>query len=320
MKEESFIKNHSIHWKELEQLNHIINKKGYKSLSSIEIKNYLTLYKKCSYHLSYARTHFSNTQILDYLNTLVSKCQVHVYSVRKISPRYLLSYLSTIFPNLISQFKWYVVSAFLVFMFGFTLSLIMVFVNIDTAHFFLPQYIVESIQSDSIGSNHWDPSIYPVLSSYIMINNISVALYAFVLGVTLGIGTLYVLFKNGALLGALTGLVYLFSDPYIYWSLILPHGILELFAIFVSGGAGFLIAKSILIPKQYSRKHSIIKGSKEAISLMGGVIALLIIAGTIEGFFTPLNISPTVKLVFSLATLLLLLIYLALPRFFSSNN
>ncbi|MCG8483307.1 MAG: stage II sporulation protein M [Clostridia bacterium] len=313
MKEESFIKNHSILWKELEQLNHIINKKGYNSLSSMEIKNYLTLYKRSSYHLSYARTHFPNTQILDYLNTLVSKCQVHVYSVRKISPRYFFNYLTTIFPTLIGKFKWYVLSAFSIFMFGFILSLIMVLVNTETARFFLPSYLVESIQSNSVGGT-WDSSYFPVLSSTIMINNISVALYAFVLGITLGLGTIYVLFKNGALLGALTGLIYLFSDPYIYWSLILPHGILELFAIFVSGGAGLIIAKSLLLPKQYARKHAIIKGSKEAISLMGGVITLLIITGTIEGFFTPLNISPTIKLVFSFVTLLLLIVYLALPK------
>lgn len=319
MKEESFIKNHSTHWKELEQLNNIINKKGFKSLSSIEIKSYLTLYKRSSYHLSYARTHFPNTQLLDYLNTLVSKCQIHVYSVRKISHRYFLSYLTTIFPTLIGNFKWYILSAFSVFMFGFTLGLVMVFVNTENANFFLPKYLSESIQSNALGEQLWDPSYFPVLSSTIMINNISVALYAFILGVSLGIGTIYVLFKNGALLGALTGLIYLFSDPYIFWSLILPHGVLELFAIFVSGGAGLIIAKSILLPKQYARKHAIIKGTKEAISLMGGVIALLIIAGTIEGFFTPLNISPTIKLIFSLATLILLIVYLILPKLRNSR-
>lgn len=315
MKEEIFIKNHSSYWNELEQLNQVINKKGYKTLSSIEIKNYLTLYQKSSYHLSYARTHFPNTQILDYLNTLVSKCQVQVYSVRKISPRYFLSYLTTIFPSFIHQFKYYILASFGIFMFGFFLSLFMVLFSTETATFFLPEYMVEGVQSSSIGSGgDWDSAYYPVLSSTIMVNNISVSLYAFILGITLGIGTIYVLFKNGALLGALTGLIYLYADPVVFWSLILPHGVLELFAIFVSGGAGFIIAKSILVPKEYKRKHSIIKGSKEAISLMGGVIGLLIIAGIIEGFFTPLNISPAIKLVFSFGTLVFLVFYLALPK------
>jgi uncharacterized membrane protein SpoIIM required for sporulation len=91
--------------------------------------------------------------------------------------------------------------------------------------------------------------------------------------------------------------------------LILPHGIIELTAIFISGAAGLIIAKHLLLPGQYSRKDSLIAGTKQAVSLLAGVVILLIIAGLIEGFFTPLNISPISKLSFAALTAILLAAY-----------
>jgi ZIP family zinc transporter len=66
-------------------------------------------------------------------------------------------------------------------------------------------------------------------------------LKAFVYGITLGLGTVYVLFFNGAVLGSLTGLIYTYNDPANYWSLILPHGIIELTAVFIAGAAGLMV-------------------------------------------------------------------------------
>ena len=123
------------------------------------------------------------------------------------------------------------------------------------------------------------------------------------------------LFLNGALLGALTALVYLRGNPLTYWSLILPHGIIELTAIFISGAAGLLIAKHIILPGRYSRKDALIAGAKQAVSLMSGVVIMLVIAGLIEGFFTPRAVGAEMKLIFAGATGLSIISYLLLPYF-----
>jgi uncharacterized membrane protein SpoIIM required for sporulation len=177
---------------------------------------------------------------------------------------------------------------------------------------FLPQQYIEGIKSGAAGGGQWN---YPLMSSYIMTNNILVSLRAFVLGITLGLGTIYVLFFNGAMVGSLTGLIYLYGDPVNFWSLILPHGVIELTAIFISGAAGLIIAKSMLLPGEHSRKDSLIKGTKEASSLVMGIILLLIIAGIIEGFYTPLEISETAKLAFAGVTAIVLAVYFSIPYF-----
>lgn len=310
MKEELFIKKNTDTWKELEVLSSKIIKRGIKALSSQEVKRFLYLFRKSSHHLAYARTHYPKSSVVLYLNSLIGKCHSHVYAVKRISPSELFSYIAYGFPKLLKDFKWYILTSFGFFAFGAILSLVLVLINPDNASLFIPQNYVDGIKSGAGGGGEWN---YPLMSSYIMVNNISVSLRAFVFGITLGLGTIYVLFFNGAMLGSLTGIVYLYGKPLNFWSLILPHGIIELTAIFISGAAGLIIAKHLLLPGEHSRFHSLIKGSKKAVSLVVGIIFMLIIAGIIEGFFTPLNISEELKLTFAIITAILLIVYFSTP-------
>jgi uncharacterized membrane protein SpoIIM required for sporulation len=90
----------------------------------------------------------------------------------------------------------------------------------------------------------------------------------------------------------------------VFWSLILPHGFIELSAITVFGGAGFLIASGLLAPGRRSRKDALIERGRLAILLVAGGSAMLVIAGIIEGTITPpAVIPPVVKLLFAFLTL-----------------
>jgi uncharacterized membrane protein SpoIIM required for sporulation len=310
LKQEQFIKTNSEVWKELEGFSAIINKKGIKALSSHEVKRFLHVFRQSSHHLAYARTHYQSDSVVSYLNSLVGKCHSHVYTVKKSSLRELWDYIIYGFPTLLRQYKGVVTAAFGFFMLGALLSFIAVLYNPENAYLFLPPGYVEAIKGGHEGGGQWN---YPLMSSYIMVNNIKVSLLAFVLGITLGLGTIYVLVINGALLGALTGIVYLYGNPVSYWSLILPHGVIELCAIFIAGGGGLMIAKAMLLPGEHSRGHSLIKGAKQAVSLVVGIIFMLIIAGIIEGFFTPLEIAPSLKLIFAAFTAVISTLYFSVP-------
>lgn len=312
MTEEAFINKHSRIWSDLEETHAILCNKGVKALVSRDVKNFLHLFRLCSHHLAYARTHYANSDVEEYLNSLVSKCHSHVYAVRKFSFRDVAVYFSSGFPGQLWNYRRFVLLSFGFFAVGFLLSLILVLSNDGNASLFLPAQYIEGIKGGGMGAEVWN---YPLMSSFIMVNNVSVALRAFVFGITLGLGTVYVLFNNGAMLGALTGLVYMHSNPLKYWSLILPHGIIELAAIFVSGAAGLIIAKSILLPGEYSRKDSLISGSKKAVGLIAGIVLMLVAAGVIEGFFTPLDIPEVWKLLFALITFLGLAAYMSVPHF-----
>ena len=81
----------------------------------------------------------------------------------------------------------------------------------------------------------------PMFSSFIITNNIKVALLAFALGISFGVGTIGVLAVNGAMVGGLTGAFAKSGLAWKMWLVLLPHGALELSAIVIAGGAGLML-------------------------------------------------------------------------------
>jgi uncharacterized membrane protein SpoIIM required for sporulation len=168
--------------------------------------------------------------------------------------------------------------------------------------------IEEGLKKHQVGAK-FPASMGPVLSSKIMTNNISVGFKAFAFGITAGVGTVYVLIFNGFMLGSLAAIFNNYHYDIQFWALILPHGITELLAIFISGGAGLILADSLFNPGDLKRIDAMKVNGVRAIRLILGVIPMFVIAGIIEGFITPLDISPYIKLVFSAFTGILLFLY-----------
>lgn len=313
-REENYIKQYKAQWEQLEIYIAKIEKRGYNHLSAQELKEYLKLMKNVSHHLAYTRTHFSESSLIQYLNDLSVRAHNHLYVVKKSNFKAVLSYLQNGFKNRFYEHRFYILTAFLVFMVGAFISYMLVLNDPQSAAYFLPQGYLE-IKDWDMKNSAWEESRFFLLSSMVTVNNIGVSIKAFAFGVSAGILTLYVLLFNGAMLGALSSLVAQNSpNVFYFWALILPHGIIELTAIFISGGAGLKIGKALLIPGQYRRRDALIKNAKEAVMLMPGVIILLILAGMIEGFLTPARISAHLKMGFALCTAVLLFLYFFSPR------
>ena len=151
---------------------------------------------------------------------------------------------------------------------------------------FLGPYMVETIRHHQM----WTHSIVgmkPQASSGIMTNNLTVTFMAFAAGITAGLGTVSLIFFNGLLIGVIATACQQAHMSRDLWSFVCPHGSLELPAIFIAGGAGLRLASGMLFPDLYSRRDSIALAGRDAVRLVAGVIPMLVIAGTIEGFFSP---------------------------------
>jgi uncharacterized membrane protein SpoIIM required for sporulation len=97
------------------------------------------------------------------------------------------------------------------------------------------------------------------------------------------------------------------------WSFVAPHGSLELPSIVLAGGAGLRLAHGVLFPGLYRRRDSIALAGVEATRLVSGVIPLLVIAGTLEGFFSPSNAAVWLKFTVGGLLFTLLLVWLFRP-------
>lgn len=145
-------------------------------------------------------------------------------------------------------------------------------------------------------------AIKPVASSGIMTNNLAVAFTAFAMGITAGLGTIYMMMTNGVLIGVVGAATWKAGMALKLWSFVAPHGVLELPAIFIAGGAGLEIARGMLFPGMLPRKESLARAGSRAAQLLLGTIPMLVIAGVIEGFFSPSNAPVAMK--FTLAAVL----------------
>ena len=133
-------------------------------------------------------------------------------------------------------------------------------------------------------------------AAFIIQNNIRVALICFAGGMLLGIPTAFVLLTNGWMLGTVAAAVRLGGYDFQFWSLIVPHGVLELSVIVISGGTGLMLGDAILRPGQLRRGEALARVAVRAVLLALGAASLLIIAGTLEAFVSPSSLPDGVKL------------------------
>jgi uncharacterized membrane protein SpoIIM required for sporulation len=311
MNEAYFIHTHQKTWQELEDVLKQVKAKRKLKKDAEMLHRLLFLYQNTCGHLSIARTRYGSTATTEYLNGLVTRAHQSIYISKPNSFSKILRFFTHNFPALIKKEALLLLLSTGIFMFGFLFSFLFTLVREDYALSFVPSEYVEGVKEVGEGVSEIN---YSVASVAIFTNNIQVGILAFALGITFGIGTVYVLAKNGMVLGAIAALALNAGNSYDFWALILPHGVPELFCIFICGTAGLLIAKSMLFPGLLSRRRSFAAGGKSALRLLVGTIPLFILAGLTEGYFTPLPINPLWKYLAAAVWFIVLLLYVAVRK------
>jgi uncharacterized membrane protein SpoIIM required for sporulation len=158
---------------------------------------------------------------------------------------------------------------------------------------------------------HHIPSLFrPIAASAIVTNNLQVALMAFGLGLTAGVGTCLVLIFNGVHLGAVAGWLSLHGYSRALWGWIMPHGGTEILAIILSGAAGLMLARAIVVPGEVRRSTALQRIAPGALHIVLGCMAMLVVAGGIEGFVSPSAIGYPARLVVLVCSLCGWMVYL----------
>ena len=157
-----------------------------------------------------------------------------------------------------------------------------------------------------------DPELFrPVMATGIITNNVQVSFGAFATGIGFGIGTVLILVTNGVSLGGVMGLYASKGIASLLIKFVAPHGVLELTAICIAGAAGFLLAAGLLIPGARPRSVALRENARRAIRLIAASTVLLLVAGTLEGFVSPIETWPlSWKLAVSGATVVFMVAYL----------
>jgi uncharacterized membrane protein SpoIIM required for sporulation len=117
-------------------------------------------------------------------------------------------------------------------------------------------------------------------------NNIGIAFRCFASGIAVGLGSIFFLVFNGATIGGVAGYVTQRGLGETFWSFVVTHGSFELTAIVLSGAAGLKLGHSLLAPGRRTRRQSLVQAARECVVLLYGVTAMLLIAASIEAFWS----------------------------------
>lgn len=325
---ERFVHSHRQLWERLSTLVDKAQRERLSALTDDELHELGILYRRASSDLARAKTRYTQTnagkELVRSLNDLVLRAHAQVYSAPPPQPLNAWQFALFGFPAAFRRhWRAILLSAALMFIPAF-FAYSAVLYNAENAPLFVPDSAVQEVQKRAekkiiVG---WGARTEfegllssPATSSFIMTNNIRVTIMAVALGITGGIGTAIVLISNGVMVGGLAGVASNVHADLLFWAVILPHGVLELTAICIAGGAGLLLARALFAPGDLPRRDALKLAGVEAAQLLMGVAAMLVIAGLIEGFITPLPLPPLLKLSFGTLTGIALAVYLSLrPR------
>jgi len=311
---EDFIAAKRPGWERLTALLDKSRIRGLAALSAEELSELGRLYRGATSDLAVARRDFSTHRVAEYLNGLVARAHAAVYQGRAARRRGLLEFFTTTFPRTFRATWPYTLAAFLMCLLPALASFAITYRDPSAGAALLPG--IDSVIEDIRDKREWWKEINDTgrsaSASFIMTNNIRVAILAFGGGMLLGLLTLYILAQNGLMLGILAGAAQAFGFSTNLWGFVAAHGMIELSVIFICGGAGMQLSWSIVRPGLLTRRAALVLATRRATYLLLGCIPLLVIAGTIEGFISPSGLPLSVKLAVSLASGVLLYSYLLL--------
>ncbi|MDJ0555234.1 MAG: stage II sporulation protein M [Microcoleaceae cyanobacterium MO_207.B10] len=306
-----WIRRREKNWKHLDSLLRQVEKKGLKSLPAAQIQEMASLYRSVSADLARAKTQQVGNILEQDLQRLTARGYTQIYQGnRKQEWQAVWEFLQWGFPKLVQQTWAYTAIATAFFLLGGLVAWWYSWQDPVFMSLIVPESLISQVRDRQ---ELWMGSIVgiePLASSNIMINNLRVSFTVVAGGISGGIYTVYILVFNGLLIGAIGALVGQHNLAFPFWAFVFPHGALELPAIFLAGGAGLLIARAILFPGKYGRVDALKFYGFQAAQLVFGVVGLLVIAGIIEGFFSPNPLIPDIfKYIVGMGLLMLLSIY-----------
>jgi uncharacterized membrane protein SpoIIM required for sporulation len=286
-------------WRQLDGLLHQAERQGLKSLSGDQVRQMASLYRSVSADLARAKGQAVGKVVVQDLQRLTSRGYSQIYQgSRRQEWQEIWDFCRYGFPETVQQNWVYIAISTGLFTLGGLVGWWFSWRDPGFMTLVLGQEFVETVKTSQ---ELWTVSIMgiePVASSGIMINNIMVSLWAMIGGIAMfmpqvplltppGAFTVYLLLFNGLMIGCVAVLVAQANLAWDLWAFVFPHGALELPAIFMAGGAGLLLARGILLPGPYRRIDALRHYGLQAVRLLYGIIPLLVVAGLIEGFFSP---------------------------------
>lgn len=281
MKEVAFIKKNKDKWLAFEQSLSANNQENADKMADA----YIHLLND----LSFAQTYYPKSKTTDYLNYLVAQIYLKIYKTKRVERNRFVYFFTHEVPDVMYRHRKTMYAAMLMFLFFVIIGALSARYDESFVRLILgDNYVNMTLENIDKGDAMAVYKSGGAVGSFvgITVNNILVALKAYLYGLSVGLLTFVIAMQNGIMLGAFQYFFYrhgVFADSLRgIWL----HGAMEIFSIVVSTAAGFILAASILFPKTYSRMKSFKIGFQESLKVILSTLPFFVAAGFIEGFVT----------------------------------
>jgi uncharacterized membrane protein SpoIIM required for sporulation len=281
----TFLKERQADWRRLEEVLARAEGSGLASLDDEQAVELGALYRRASADLNQAQTFVRGEATERYLNGLVARAYLVIHGREKMDWLGALRYFLTGYPAVFRRHTVHLALATALLVAGAVFGFLASWYDPEGRPFLLPA-AMSTIQPPREGAPDPTPlqttGEFTAFSSHLFTNNVSVSLTAFALGVTLGVGTAWLMFYNGVMLGALGAMFIEARQGLAFATGVLPHGVLEVPAALIGGAAGFVLAEALLRARPWSRRAELGRAGAQALWLVAGCVPLLAVAAVLE--------------------------------------
>jgi uncharacterized membrane protein SpoIIM required for sporulation len=291
-----FITQRKNAWQRLEELLNLLDHSSLGRLRREEVRELGRIYRRTASDLAIARAESRDPRLVNYLNSLVIRAHGRIYRANAQGGKKILHFFTHELPQTFRRTWRYTFVSFSVFFVFAVLSFVATRYDPEFSELVGVDPAFREMAIDA--KVRWWESLNEANqtgASQIMTHNIQVTIYTFAFGAMFGVGTLFYLAFNGASIASVLALTYRAGFGNDLVTFMVAHGVIELTCIFIAGGAGLLIGTALIMPGNLTRADALKTRGMEAVRLMLGVAVLLVIAGIIEGFISPMPIDPRIK-------------------------
>ncbi|HEY2449700.1 MAG TPA: stage II sporulation protein M [Mycobacterium sp.] len=278
---DAFVLAHRDTWDRLETL---IGKR--RSLSGAEVDELVELYQRVSTHLSMLRSASSDSVLIGRLSSLVARARSVVTGAHAPLSRTFTRFWTVSFPVVAYRsWRWWLGTA-AAFIAVVVVIALWVAGNPEVQSAVGTPSDIDQLVNHDVSSYY---SEHPAASFalQVWVNNSWVSAQCIALSVVLGLPIPFVLFQNAANLGLIAGLMFQAGKGGLLLGLLLPHGLLELTAVFLAGAAGMRLGWSVISPGDRPRGQVLAEQGRAVVSVAIGLVGVLLVSGLIEALVTP---------------------------------
>lgn len=278
---DAYVTAHRAEW---ERLGHLVARR--RRLSGEEVDELVARYQQAATHLSVVRTAGYDPALAARLSTLVARARSAVTGAHTPAWRSVARFAVVSFPVMAYRVRWWWLATAAGSLLLAYLIAWWVVRSPAVQNSLLPPAQARQLVNSQF-RQYYSQYAATSFAARVWTNNALVAAESLIFGILLGVPTLLVLFDNALNLGANAGFMFSHGRGVEFFALILPHGMLELSAVFLSAAAGLRLGWKIIDPGPLPRAQALAIAGRETVTLAIGMVGVLLVSGVIEAFVTP---------------------------------